>query len=91
VHLIQTTPQNLDYRFNLGVVQTQLEDYSASMNTLLEILELQPNYIRAYVVLGQVYEVQDRFEDAKRIYEVALKRWPNEAVFRDALNVLVSE
>jgi Tfp pilus assembly protein PilF len=54
-------------------------------------LEAEPNYIRAYVVLGQVYEVQDRLEDAKRIYEVALKRWPNEVVFQNALNELVSK
>ena len=91
VKLVQEAPNNLDYRLNLGVVQTQLEEYSASVNTLQTILELQPNYIRAYVVLGQVFEVQDRFEDAKRIYEAALTRWPNEAVFQEALNALVSQ
>jgi len=91
LRLVQEVPTNLDYRLNLGVVQTQLEDYFAAMSTLQAILDLEPNYIRAYVVLGQVYEVQDRLEDAKRIYEVALKRWPNEAVFREALNLLVSE
>lgn len=91
LRLVNEVPANLDYRLNLGVVQTQLEDYFAAMHTLQAILEAEPNYIRAYVVLGQVYEVQDRLEDAKRIYEVALKRWPNEVVFQNALNELVSK
>ncbi|MGA1199157.1 MAG: tetratricopeptide repeat protein, partial [Candidatus Latescibacterota bacterium] len=91
LRLVNEVPTNLDYRLNLGVVQTQLEDYFAAMHTLQAILEAEPNYIRAYVVLGQVYEVQVRLEDAKRIYEVALKRWPNEVVFQNALNELVSK
>jgi tetratricopeptide (TPR) repeat protein/O-antigen ligase len=85
LRLIQEVPQNLDYRLNLSVVQTQLAHFSDAVETLQAILNLAPEYFNAYVVLGQVFEAQDRVADAKRIYEAALKRWPNEVVFQNAL------
>jgi tetratricopeptide (TPR) repeat protein len=83
--LVDEAPQNLDYRFNLGVVHTQLEQYSLALETMQSILDLSPEYIRAYVVLGQIFEVQGRKKEAEGIYEGALKRWPNEAIFQNAL------
>ncbi|MBT5829507.1 MAG: tetratricopeptide repeat protein, partial [Candidatus Latescibacteria bacterium] len=86
--LVQEFPQNLDYRLNLGVVQKELGHSALAVETLQSLLELAPNYIRAYFVLGKVYEAQGRGEDAGRIYETAMKMWPNEVLFQNALKEL---
>lgn len=85
LRLIQEAPQDLNYRFNLGVVQLELADYSGAEKTLQSILDVAPNYIRGYVVLGEVFERQMRLQDARRVYAAALKLWPNESVFQNAL------
>ncbi|MBT4139818.1 MAG: tetratricopeptide repeat protein [Candidatus Latescibacteria bacterium] len=88
LQLVQEFPQNLDYRLNLGVVQKELGHSALAVETLQSLLELAPNYIRAYFVLGKVYEAQGRGEDAGRIYETAMKMWPNEVLFQNALKEL---
>lgn len=84
--LVEEVPSNLDYRFNLSVVLMQLEKYDATIETLQKVLEMSPDYIRAYVVLGSVYMEQGLIDEARQVYQGALVRWPNEAVFQNALS-----
>ncbi len=66
-------PQSLNAQFNLGLIaerQGRLADAQAAYE---QVLAKDPNHPPTLLNLGRLYRLQDKFDDAIRLYEKALK------------------
>ncbi len=71
--LILDYPQNQLYRFNLGRVYHNLEDYPKAINEYNSILALNKKHYKAIVNLGVTYAKMEQYKKAINYYTQALK------------------
>jgi tetratricopeptide (TPR) repeat protein len=61
---IRTIPDCHECHHRLGRAYAQLEDYTSAEAALIRAIEIDAEYVRAYRDLADVYEAQERAEDA---------------------------
>jgi Tfp pilus assembly protein PilF len=66
-------PQEPRYAYTLAFYQLQKGDEKGAVKTLEALIEKQPAYADAYLLLGGTYEKQGREEEAEKIYKKALE------------------
>jgi tetratricopeptide (TPR) repeat protein len=66
-------PQDPKYAYTLAFYQLQKGDEKDAVKTLAALIEKQPGYAEAYLLLGGTYEKQGRKEEAEKIYMKALE------------------
>jgi len=66
-------PQEPRYAYTLAFYQLQKGDEKDAVKTLQALIETQPAYADAYVLLGGTYERQGKKEEAEKIYKKALE------------------
>jgi superkiller protein 3 len=81
-------PESPLYRYKVGAIHKQLDQYKESAEQLEAAVELQCddgagaalpfNRDAAYGQLGEVYEIQQRYDEALQAYEQALQMAPQE-------------
>jgi tetratricopeptide (TPR) repeat protein len=67
-----TSPQEPRYGYTLAFYQQQKGDSGAAAKTLEGLIERQPAYGDAYLLLGVIYQKQGKKTDAERVYNKAL-------------------
>jgi Tfp pilus assembly protein PilF len=76
---VSCSPEYAPARFNLAILLGDLGDLPAAEKELVEALERQPAMAEARAVLADIYEVQQRFDDAEAQFRLALDRTPDHA------------
>jgi tetratricopeptide (TPR) repeat protein len=66
-------PQEPRYAYTLAFYQLQKGDEKDAVKTLGTLIEKQPTFADAYLLLGGTYEKQDKKEEAEKIYKKALE------------------
>jgi len=83
---VDLRPHEPRYAYTLAFYQLQKGDEKDAIKTLEALIEKQPAYADAYLLLGGTYEKQGKNEEAEKIYNKAL--WtdgiPEEVKFRIA-------
>ena len=63
---------NPKYAYTLAFYQNQGGKSDDAVKVLLKLIENQPTYVDAYLMLGDIYEKQGNPEDAHAVYQQAL-------------------
>lgn len=66
--LVNTYPDNLDYRTSLGLILTKDERYSEAIPVLKQVVESNPNHMRAQMLLGEAYVRSNDLNEALKTY-----------------------
>ena len=66
-------PQEPRYAYTLAFFQQQKGDNAAAAKTLESLIEKQPAYADAYLLLGGIYQKQGKKSEAERIYTKAFE------------------
>ena len=74
---IACAPDYAPAHFNLALLLNDRGDRNAAENALLETLRLQPAMLEAILVLADLYEAEDRLDDAERRYRQAIDLAPD--------------
>ena len=69
---VECAPDHAPARFNLGAFLFNRGMLAEAATELLEAARLQPTMTEAPVLLAEVYELQERFDDAEAQYKCAL-------------------
>ena len=65
---------NPKYAYTLAFYQHQNGKSNDAVKVLLELIENQPTYVDAYLMLGDIFEKQGNPEDARAVYQEALSK-----------------
>jgi tetratricopeptide (TPR) repeat protein len=65
---------NPKYAYTLAFYQHQGGKSEDAVKVLLEVIEKQPTYVDAYLMLGDIFEKQGKPEDARAVYQQALSK-----------------
>ena len=65
---------NPKYSYTLAFYQHQNGKSNDAVKVLLELIENQPTYVDAYLMLGDIFEKQGNPEDARAVYQEALSK-----------------
>ncbi|MEO9136497.1 MAG: tetratricopeptide repeat protein [Casimicrobiaceae bacterium] len=76
---VECAPDHAPARFNLGAFLFNRGDLAGAAAELIEASRLQPEMIEAPILLADVYEMQDRFDEAEAQYSRALAIAPDHA------------
>ena len=63
---------NPKYAYTLAFYQHQNGKSNDAVKVLLKLIENQPTYVDAYLMLGDIFEKQGNPEDARAVYQEAL-------------------
>ena len=66
-------PQEPRYGYTLAFYQQQKGNSVAAIKTLENLIEKQPGYADAYLLLGGIYQKQGKKSEAERVYSKALE------------------
>jgi tetratricopeptide (TPR) repeat protein len=66
-------PQEPKYAYTLAFYQQQKGDSMAATKTLEGLIERQPAFAEAYILLGAIYQKQGKQPEAEKIYNKALE------------------
>ena len=66
---VELDPENLDYRFNQSCYALASGNFERAALEARKVLEIDPEYEKAFVVLALLELAQGRPEEAKKIYE----------------------
>ena len=69
---VEFAPSYAPARFNLGAFLFNRGRLEAAAEELLEAARLQPNMIEAPILLADIYELWERYDDAEEQYKRAL-------------------
>ncbi len=61
-------PQKFNFLFLIGYNNYKLGNYNSAERALLEALALYPDNIRALIILGKIFYLQERYREAEKIY-----------------------
>ena len=86
--LVGEWPDRLDYRINLSVVLFNLEAHQASLETCIEAIRIDPEYVPGYTTLGSMFQELGAFGRARAAYQEALKRDPANPLALDGMKTL---
>lgn len=78
-------------RFNLGSELYRLRDGAAAIENLRRALDIKPDFFRAAVLLGYIYESLDDFDAAARAFQQALTLNPASRIAALGLVVVLGE
>jgi Tfp pilus assembly protein PilF len=81
-------PARPDYRANLGVALFFLGQPEAALAACAQALKIDPDFARAYGIMGSIFEDAGDRSQAQRAYREALKRDPNDPKVRGRLRAL---
>src|SRR5208282_2211746 len=70
---LQLHPSSIEGFNLLGIIQTDLQDYSSAIETFQRALKLSPNSIKTHNNLGSVYVALKRFDLAEREFRAVLR------------------
>ncbi|MDY6861621.1 MAG: tetratricopeptide repeat protein, partial [Thermodesulfobacteriota bacterium] len=70
---LKIDPYNPFYRKELGLYYVYTGNYNRGEKELLKIVEMEPNFLPALIVLGNIYAKKGEFDKAVREYKEALK------------------
>jgi predicted O-linked N-acetylglucosamine transferase (SPINDLY family) len=74
---VAINPGSAPARFNLGSLLASQGKHSEAIDELAEALRLQPTMIEALLVLADVFERENRLDDAESCFHRALDHHPN--------------
>ncbi len=86
--LVGEWPARPDYRANLGVALFFLGQPEAALAACAQALKIDPDFARAYGIMGSIFEDAGDRSQAQRAYREALKRDPNDPKVRGRLRAL---
>ncbi|MBD3218677.1 MAG: hypothetical protein GF310_10400 [candidate division Zixibacteria bacterium] len=76
------TEDQPEFRFRRAGIFLRMDDYASAEKEFLKILELDPDFGRAYIMLGSIYRMAGQREKAIQYLNKYLKRFP-EGEFRE--------
>jgi putative PEP-CTERM system TPR-repeat lipoprotein len=76
---------DLSGRYFLGLAHYHLKEYELALNQFQAILDSQPDYTQARLMVAQTLFRQNRFDDSRAAAELVLVAEPNNALARDIL------
>ncbi len=74
--LVGLEPSNAEIHFHLGRLYAWLKEYELAEINLNKCLELDPDYLDSRLVLGNIKLWQDKLEEAKKEFELIIKKQP---------------
>lgn len=69
---VELRPRDPKYGYALGFFYSRKGDIPHAVEVLRQVITRHPTYADAYLFLGDLYEKQNRHEDAERLYRQAL-------------------
>lgn len=75
--ILATEPQQPDALHGLGVVAQRKGNYQVAEQFLTAAIQAKPNYLSAWVNLGNLFQVQDQLNEAVECYQQVLAMQPN--------------
>jgi protein O-GlcNAc transferase len=76
-HPEQPTPDIIDTRYNLALALHKHQQLDAAQTAYQQVLQQHPQYVPAWVQLGNLHQQQQRYEDAIAQYQNAIALHPN--------------
>jgi tetratricopeptide (TPR) repeat protein len=77
--------------FNLGSELFRMKDHSGAIRCLLRALEIRPDFFRAALLLGYIYESQEQYAQAAQFFQRALTLNPSSRIAALGLVVVLGE
>ena len=81
----QTYPRDIIPRINLGNLYTQMGQFDKAAQACLEALRIDSSNAIAAGLLGQIYQFQNRFDEAKAIFQKGLAQSPSAGGYHQGL------
>jgi tetratricopeptide (TPR) repeat protein len=78
-------PDDSETLKKLAIVQSQMKDFSASLQSFRRVLELDPNDRQAKLGLARLLSAQGEYDAALALYQDALKDTPHDPQFLEGL------
>lgn len=69
----ELNPNFYDTIYNLGIIARLKENISEAINYFTKALNLNLKSIKTLIQLGECYEINKSFEDAKKFYSIAIE------------------
>jgi len=69
----EAQPSNPKYAYTLAYYESKKGDTQASIQTLKSLIAHSPDYLDAYMLLGEIYEKQGKVNEAGTAYQQALQ------------------
>ncbi|NIR62215.1 MAG: tetratricopeptide repeat protein, partial [candidate division Zixibacteria bacterium] len=66
-----------EFRFRRAGILLRMNDYAAAEKEFLKILELDPDFGKAYIMLGSIYRMNGQREKAIQYFNEYLRRFPD--------------
>ncbi|HPN37580.1 MAG TPA: tetratricopeptide repeat protein [Melioribacteraceae bacterium] len=86
--IIAKDKKRIDILLLLTMVNYNLQNYDKAEDNTKKILALDKNHSEAYYNLGAIYAQQGKKEDAKKIWENIIKKYPNTQASKYAVMAL---
>ena len=62
--VLRSMPACMDCHYNIGIASTRMEDYAAAEVAFKKVLDMRPDFAPGYYALADVYNRQERFDEA---------------------------
>lgn len=76
--------------YNLGAAYFMKRDFDRSLSALKAALDLEPEYVRARLLLGFILEAKGLYEESQRAFQWVVERDPSGRSGQEAKDALVS-
>jgi len=81
----ETYPRDIIPRINLGNLYTQMGQFDKAVQECLAALQIDSSNAIAVGLLGQIYQFEDRFDEAKAIFQKGLAQSPSAGGYHQGL------
>jgi len=88
---LEIAPNFIDIKTSFAHTLIQKNNYKEAEKILKEVLNINPKYKRAFLLLGLVYYKKGEKEKAKKIWKTLLKEYPDDGKIKTYLNMIGEE
>jgi len=77
--------------FNSGLIYIQKKEIDLAQKSLIQSIELKPNFAEAHAILGNLYDLRKEYEPAADELEEAIKDSPDNPVYHYNLGLILAK
>ena len=77
--------------YNSGLIYLQKKEINLAQKSLIQSIELKPNFAEAHAILGNLYDLKREYEPAVKELEEAIKNSPDNPVYHYNLGLILAK
>ena len=86
--LLKSNSDSFDLLFAYGLFCRDLKDFNLAKKVFLNIINKFPSSIKSYILLAEILRIENKFNDAERVLQTAMKINPNHGDLLYNLSIL---